>query len=157
MDAQIIAVIVDLVSRFRTMPNGATVQTFVPYDNIDLWMECLRDIYRENGEQLIDWLNVQCYAGGDYNKKCLQSIWIDRINADSASIGIADGANYIVPGFDAIVGVHHIEYHFRWYAAGIVDGGFIWNWKDRTQTTNVKEFYDAMVKGLAYRSGCTVC
>ena len=153
-DNVLIDVIVEMVSRFNRM--GVTIQTFVPYDNINVWMECLMRIFRENGEQFINWLNVQCYSGGDPNKNCLQRVWIDRINADWSSIGIADASNYIVPGFDAIVAVDYIEYHFKWYAAGIVNGGFIWNWKDRTQLTNVKDFYIAMVKGLEYRSGCAI-
>merc|ERR1712154_562420 len=37
-DTAIMDVMVDMVTRFHRM--GATVQTFVPYDNIDLWMEC---------------------------------------------------------------------------------------------------------------------
>eukprot|EP01084_Bolivina_argentea_P154782 269790_1 len=145
-DNTLINVIVDMVYNLNKM--GASVQTFVPYNAINSWMECLKDIYKNNNKQLVSWWNVQCYSGGNNNRYDLQSEWINNINKNSKEIGVNNGSGYIVPGFSASSGVNGIQNDFKQYGAGVVDGGFLWNWPDTTKKINVRQFDMAVVNGL---------
>lgn len=145
-DKSLIDVVVDMTLNFNKM--GVTIQTFVPYDAINSWLQCLKDIYKmNNNQQLINWWNVQCYSGGAGNAYQLKS-WIHTINENSNQIGVDNGTGYIVPGFSASDGVNGIQNDFKQYGSGVVDGGFLWNWPDTTKQTNVNEFDQEIIDGL---------
>lgn len=145
VDKSLIDVIVDMTLNFDKM--GVSIQTFVPYNSINSWIQCLKNIYKMNNQQIINWWDVQCYSGGTGNKDELKS-WINTIDENSNQIGVSNGTGYIIPGFDASDGVNGIENDFKQYGSGVVDGGFLWNWPDTTKQINVKQYDEAIISGL---------
>ena len=144
-DEPIIDVIVDMVGTFGKM--GATIQTFVPFDAQISWNRCLEEIYKQNKKQLVNWWNLQCYAGGGSNRNDINQKWVKDINIHANIFGVSNGSAYIVPGFSTVGTVETVDEDFKAYAAGVVDGGFVWNWPD-SEPTQLKEYSAAIVNGL---------
>lgn len=84
--------------------------TFCPYTAAPFWLACLASCYAQfevNPVQPVAWMNLQCYSGGSGNT---QTQWVDYLieyqkdfdgpdNYALGSLGIADPAGFIVPGY----------------------------------------------------------
>ncbi|KAF6244928.1 glycosyl hydrolase family 18 protein [Nitrosopumilus sp. b2] len=121
-----------------------SIITYCPYTDQTFWNNCLTDAYHNNN-QLVSWLNVQCYSGGSGNSP---SQWAEQI---PKNIGIDNPAAFVVPGYNANDGSKYIQSIFERLSksdAGI-DGGFIWNSSEiSTSGEKPAALAQAIIKGL---------
>ena len=149
-DEPIINAIVEMVETFSKINESVTTQTFCPYNSINSWTQTLKNIYKDEGKQLVSWWNVQCYSGGAANANNLKSEWINNIERNANEIGVNNASTFIVPGFAASDGINGVENDFKRHAKGVVDGGFIWNYPDTESKDNgdLSQFNQAIINGL---------
>lgn len=102
--------------------------TYCPYTATDFWTGCLTGVYRQNNQQqIVKWMNLQCYAGGGGNSP---TDWALAVQ-DTADTGVTDAYAFIVPGY-AVVGADggdpaSLEQTFAGLAGTGITGGFLWN------------------------------
>ncbi len=72
--------------------------TYCPYTDEDFWLTCLNQVSTQNnGQQIVSWLNLQCYSGGAGNDP---GYWAEQIESyPSSELGIDDPAAFVVPGY----------------------------------------------------------
>ncbi len=136
--------------------------TFCPYTNIDFWVNCLYALNSETPD-LVTAFNLQCYAGGSYNRNNLQP-WIDAIQ-DKMGSGF-EAAGFINPGLWCRNGSgcvsgdcpDSVESQFAIYKSQGIKGGFIWLYDDLQKCENSgacsgtmgsKAYADAIISGLS--------
>ncbi len=102
--------------------------TYCPYMQSSFWTGCLADVYAQNNsQQIVKWMNLQCYAGGANNNP-LQ--WAQAVQ-QTANTGVSDPYAFIVPGY-AVEGAEgegpsSIQQAFSQLAGSGITGGFLWN------------------------------
>jgi hypothetical protein len=71
--------------------------TYCPYIDEDFWLNCLADVYEQNGNrQIIRRFNLQCYAGGGGNST---KQWLSDLRSFGRPLGIVDVSSFIVPSY----------------------------------------------------------
>ena len=71
--------------------------TYGVYTDLYFWLECLRRVYLGNtNRQAVGWMNLQCYAGGEYNDP---AAWVDALRKSTTPLGIPSPAAFVVPGY----------------------------------------------------------
>lgn len=116
--------------------NFGSFITFCPYNREDFWIECLGLIYARNkASQIVKWINLQCYAGGETN---IPAYWINTLSKSASVTGIADAAAFVVPGYwcfslpysdNCPDDIRRIFENQKATIPGL-SGGFIWNSTD---------------------------
>lgn len=102
--------------------------TYCPYTATDFWTGALSAVYAQNNsQQIVKWMNLQCYAGGASNTP---SDWIAAVQG-TPNTGVTNPGAFIVPGY-AVQGADggdpsYIEQAFAQSAGTGVTGGFLWN------------------------------
>lgn len=120
--------------------------TFCPYTSVGFWQGCMQSLWNEGMQ--VSWWNLQCYAGGSWNKSDLTQ-WLDAL---AAVTGSSTPGSYLVPGL-AVAGSEgdgqcptgddsFCTTFAGWVAAGLA-GGFAWN-------------YDSIVSNPGECSGATL-
>ncbi|MFZ0267734.1 hypothetical protein [Caulobacter sp.] len=102
--------------------------TYCPYTAPSFWTDCLVDVYARNGQQqVVRWMNLQCYAGGTGNSPI---DWAQAVQSAGAT-GVSDPDAFIVPGFAVLgadgFGPGQMQQTFAGFAGTGVTGGFLWN------------------------------
>src|SRR5689334_9660029 len=147
----------DTVVQLTQMLNGLGLEvTFCPYTASNFWLKCMAEIYQQNQQQLVNWWNLQCYAGGGGNT---QTQWVGYIQNYGSPLGISDPAAFVVPGYSTPDCPSTIESNFsnsQIMCAGI-QGGFIWNYggivEDISSQTcapnnSSQDYADAIINGI---------
>jgi hypothetical protein len=102
--------------------------TYCPYTATDFWTGCLTDVYQQNNQQqIVKWMNLQCYAGGGGNSP---TDWAQAVQS-APDTGVTDAYAFIVPGY-AVLGADgaepaSLEQTFAGLAGTGITGGFLWN------------------------------
>ncbi|PVM89415.1 hypothetical protein DDF62_13020 [Caulobacter radicis] len=102
--------------------------TYCPYTATDFWTGCLADVYAQNNnQQIVKWMNLQCYAGGAGNDP---TQWAQAVQ-QTPNTGVANPYAFIVPGY-AVEGAQgegpaSIQQVFSQLAGSGITGGFLWN------------------------------
>lgn len=97
------------------------ILTAAPYTEMDFWLACLEEVFKQSGEQLFRWWNLQVYGGADAEG------WITSLAGfiKSHDVGLTDANAFIVPGY-SVAGSTPGE-----ICAALSDlevgGGFLWN------------------------------
>ncbi|WP_420130559.1 mannan-binding lectin [Longimicrobium sp.] len=155
------AMIIDLTMKVSSLGVGVT---YSPYENIPFWTYCLQQLYQLNGNvQPVQWLNLQCYAGGAGNDPL---DWITAVNL--ADAGIADSGAFVVPGYWVTGGEgttcpSDLQSTFQGLSGSGITGGFLWNSGDLFQyesanspscggATYPVDYANAIVNGLGGQS-----
>ncbi len=138
--------------------------TFCPYNREDFWTDCLGLIYaRNNNRQIVKWMNLQCYAGGETN---IPAYWINTLSKSAAVTGITDAAAFVVPGYwcfslpysnNCPDDIRRIFENQKTTVPGL-SGGFIWNSSDILNNQkntapcgcpmNMQAYANAILEGL---------
>jgi hypothetical protein len=132
--------------------------SFCPYTVPEFWMDCLADLY-VSGKQIVDHLNLQCYAGGAGNTT---TDWVDAMSVFPRKLGIDphdfvwtstwvqtdDGSEKYTPG--------DIEAFFAQPEMGqYAIGGFLWCTSEIFQSGfTAADYSTAIIAGL--RASTTV-
>lgn len=116
---------------------GMTV-TYCPYMDESFWLNCLAQVYAQNGnQQIVGWFNLQCDAGGVGNDP---GYWAGQIKNYSSPLGIDNPAAFVIPGYwcanssgggncdggDCPASMQEIFAGLAKADPGI-NGGFVWN------------------------------
>jgi hypothetical protein len=149
----------DTVVQLAQMLNSLGLEvTFCPYTAQGFWLKCMAQIYQNNQQQLVNWWNLQCYAGGSGNT---QAEWVGYIQSYGSPLGVGDPAAFVVPGYgtppDCPGTIESYFSNSQLMDAG-VNGGFIWNYggivDDQSSGTcapnnSTQDFADAIINGIA--------
>lgn len=102
--------------------------TFCPFNNLDFWVECLKEL---NGSTpgLVTGFNLQCYAGGEGNTP---GPWIEAV-AEAMGPGF-DAKGFVRPGLRCRRGANcaesdcpdSIEGKLRGWSSSGIQGGWVW-------------------------------
>lgn len=153
------AMIVDLTIALGKLGVGVT---YCPYTMQDWWVECLAQVYRQAGSQIVRWLNLQCYDGGSDNDPAQ---WVTALKRSSNPLGIDDPGAFVVPGYwaknsgpKASSCPSEIESTLSGMSQSGISGAFIWNFHDLfasedaglcpQQDVTPKGYSDAIAAGL---------
>jgi len=123
--------------------------TYGVYGDQQRWLTRLQMVYATNGRQLVDWWNLQLYAGGGGNDP---ADWIKMLENSSEPIGVDDRAAFIVPGLatDENGGPSGICDRLHDYAALRLTGAFVWNSGGVLESSgSAREYGTAVVNGLS--------
>jgi len=130
--------------------------TYCPYMDEAFWLNCLADVYGQNGQQqVVRRFNLQCYAGGNGNTT---AGWLDQLTSFGKPLGIADTNRFIVPGdwVQSDDGSQKnspadITAFFSNPAIGAnTGGGFLWNTSEIFGSgSNCAAYAQAVATGLA--------
>lgn len=163
----------DVVVQLTEMLGSMGLQvTYCPYTVQDFWLDCLAQVCADQqGTQIVQWLNLQCYDGGAANQP---KGWINAIATYKKPLGIGDPDAFVVPGYATVRpssncasndSAHYlcpgqVSHRFSGLKARIsgLSGGFLWQYADilNCEANNAckaavkaKRYADAMIKGLS--------
>lgn len=69
--------------------------TYCPYTDETFWLNCLADVYEQNGQkQPVRRFNLQCYAGGAGNTT---AEWYSKLASFHRPLGIASPSTFLIP------------------------------------------------------------
>jgi hypothetical protein len=102
---------------------------------------CLRQVYLQNNQEAVSWLNLQCYAGGASNNPL---VWGAKLAAYQLTTpaGIAQPVSFVLPGYWGVNPGSNstcvkgktsgqcpstLQQTFQGFAGKGITGGFIWN------------------------------
>ena len=137
--------------------------TFCPYINPSYWRDCMHALWQ--GGKKISWWNLQCYAGGNYNRSDLTP-WLDALGSVVPK-GMA--ASYLMPGL-AVQGTESdgqcpngpggMQATFAAMSDPSLRGGFLWNFDGIVANTTpcpggsgLADYVGAITAGLAGVNG----
>jgi hypothetical protein len=126
--------------------NAPTI-TYCPYNEEDFWFNCLAEVYdQNNGQQVVRWMNLQCYAGGGNNDPDQWVADLQAYSKQTAPLGISDANAFIVAGYDAGDQPAGIKQDF---SGKKIQGGFIWNSTEIFQSGSTPvDYAQAVAQGL---------
>ncbi|HKV07772.1 MAG TPA: glycosyl hydrolase family 18 protein [Thermoanaerobaculia bacterium] len=141
--------------------------TYCPYVEEDFWIGCLAQVYKNNGKQIVSWLNLQCYAGGAGNDP---AYWVAAVKASDKLTGVGNPAAFVVPGLWCVNSSSGdcnsgdcpatVQETFAGYKASDpgITGGFLWQYGDIlacessgacSGSMSAQAYADAILAGLA--------
>lgn len=165
----------DTVVQLTAMLNSLDLEvTYCPYMAESFWLNCLAQVYQDNGKQLVSWFNLQCYAGGAGNDP---SQWVAAIKSFGQPTGVGNPAAFVVPGLWCVNSSSGncnsgdcpatVQETFAGYTTSDpgITGGFIWQYGDVLNCESsgacsgsmaVKAYANAIIDGLAGQSTAEV-
>lgn len=134
--------------------------TFCPYRDQDFWKGCMKTLW-DNGRK-VSWWNLQCYDGGDPNRKPEKlDTWIKAL---AAVVGEKAAPSFLLPGL-AVMGSGPNEQcpggicrTFSTWKDHKLGGGWLWRYDDIGKKpcpgrADLTAYVDAINKGL--KNQCT--
>lgn len=165
----------DTVVQLTAMLAGLGLEvTYCPYMAEAFWLDCLAQVYKDNGKQIVSWFNLQCYAGGAGN---VPSQWVAAVKASQKLNGVINPAAFVVPGLWCVNSSNGncnsgdcpatVQQTFAGYAASDpgITGGFLWQYGDILNCESsgacsgsmaAKAYANAIIDGLAGESTAEV-
>jgi hypothetical protein len=132
-----------------------TSATYCPYMDEPFWLNCLADVFAQNGSQVVQRFNLQCYAGGGGNTT---AGWYKTLASFSRPLGIASPSTFISPsnwvqpdgGGQVIPPAAICAFFAQTQMRENAGGGFLWNTSEIFGSGNTAAAYaQAVVNGLA--------
>jgi hypothetical protein len=130
--------------------------TYCPYMDESFWLGCLADVCAANdGQQLVQRFNLQCYAGGSGNTT---ESWLQGINAYPDPLGIPDVNSFILPsnwvqsddGTQKFTPAQTCAFFSQSAMRENSGGGFLWNTSEIFSSGySAADYASAIVNGLA--------
>ncbi|MFF4341766.1 hypothetical protein ACFY00_17750 [Kitasatospora sp. NPDC001540] len=125
----------------KVAPGG--VITYCPYDRTQWWIDCLAEVHRTHGNQVVRGLNLQVYGGAD------PLDWIARLTARKGSTGVTDPAAFLSAG-QFVRPPADLPAMFADYGRAGMRAGFLWQYG--TFELPARDYAKAVLAGLSERS-----
>ncbi|MFD7730296.1 hypothetical protein ACFV6F_07925 [Kitasatospora phosalacinea] len=125
----------------KAAPGG--VVTYCPYDRVQWWIDCLAEVHRTHGTQLVRGLNLQVYGGADPRE------WISALTAGKGRTGVADPAAFLSAGQSVSPPADLTEEFADCGRAGL-RAGFLWQYG--SFELPARDYAKAVLAGLSERS-----
>jgi hypothetical protein len=120
------------------------VITFCPYDRMQWWLNCLKEIYARHHSQLVRKLNLQAYGGADPGD------WLKAVTEEQDGIGVKDPAGLLSIG-NQVAPPEQLCQEYTPVGRLGLRAGFLWQFGVFDPTTPPKDYARAVLDGLSGR------
>ena len=120
--------------------------TYCPYLSEQWWIDAQINAFKELGDNVVLWWNVQCYP--DLGNS--PAGWLPLVQQNAKAMGVSDPTAFIVPGTTTSLTQAQAQTQFSDWAGATPDlnAGFMWQFGDMIPNNSAASYMNAVIQGL---------